>query len=622
MCGITGWVDFDRDLTTEGRVVQQMVDTLALRGPDDEGVWLSPHAALGHRRKAVIDPGNGAQPMVTPETTADGRPVAAICYSGEVFNFQELRGELRACGHQFRTRCDTEVVLRAYLEWGPDFVQRLNGMFAFAIWDGRSDEVLLYRDRLGIKPLFYYPTSNGLLFGSEPKAILAHPESKAVLSLDGLREILSFLRIPGRTPLREMYEVLPGHLLRVRNGGHREEKYWQLPAREHTDDRATTVQTVRDLLDDIVTRQLVADIPLCSLLSGGLDSSALTALAQQALDPTGKRRLRTFSLDFVGHVENFQPEPLRAAPDAPYVAELAAHVGTSHREVVLNTADLAAPDTQAAVWKALDLPYGIGDHGPSIHLLFQAIREEASVVLSGEAADELFGGYLWFHDQRAVQADTFPWHALQDKPVEEQSTAFLDRDLVRELNLPEYIADQYRTALAEVPYVEGESATERRMRAATYLNMTRFLPINLDRKDRLSMASGVEERIPFCDHRLVEYVFNVPWSMKTFDGREKSLLRAATRDLLPPSIVERRKAPYPSTQDAGYDQAMRQQLQKIVAEPNSPALPLFDLDAVHQQLDEAPGASSSMTKRALQDETPVRLNFWLEESDVSLDLTH
>ncbi|MFF3544716.1 asparagine synthase (glutamine-hydrolyzing) [Streptomyces platensis] len=621
MCGITGWVDFDRDLTTQGGAVQKMVDTLALRGPDDQGVWLSPHAALGHRRKAVIDPGGGAQPMVTPETTPDGKPVAAICYSGEVFNFQELRAELQSYGHRFRTRCDTEVVLRAYLEWGSDFVQRLNGMFAFAIWDGRTDEVLLYRDRMGIKPLFYYPTRNGLFFGSEPKSILAHPESSAVLSLDGLREILSFLRIPGQTPLNGMYEVRPGHLLRVGNGRRREEKYWEIPVQEHTDDRAATVRTVRELLEDIVGRQLVSDIPLCSLLSGGLDSSAVTALAQRALGDPRERPLRTFSLDFVGHVEAFRPEPLRADPDAPFVTELAEHVGTSHRKVVLNTAELSAPDTQSMVWQALDLPYGIGDHGPSIYLLYRAIREECSVVLSGEAADELFGGYLWFHDQRVVQADTFPWHALGDKTVEEQSTASLDRDLVRELNLPEYIADQYRTALAEVPRLEGESAMERRMREVTYLNLTRFMPICMDRKDRLSMANGVEERIPFCDHRLVEYVFNVPWSMKSFDGREKSLLRAATEDLLPQSILDRRKAPYPSTQDSGYDLAMRQELQKIISEPTSPALPLYDLERVREQLDEPSGEPSTMTKRALQDETPVRLNFWLGASDVRLDLT-
>ncbi|MGI5350357.1 asparagine synthase (glutamine-hydrolyzing) [Streptomyces sp. CA-250714] len=621
MCGTTGWINFDRDLTTEGRVVQKMVDTLVPRGPDDGGIWLSRHAALGHRRKGIMDPLNGAQPMTTPEKMPDGTPLAAISYTGEVFNFLDLREELKAKGHEFRTRCDTEVVLRAYIEWGPDFVERLNGMFAFAIWDGRTEEALLYRDRLGMKPLFYYPTGNGLLFGSEPKAILAHPESKAVLSLDGLRELLSFLRVPGQTPLKGMYEVRPGHVLRVRNGRRFEEKYWELRSWEHTDDLPTTVRTVRDLLEDIVTRQMRADVPLCSLLSGGLDSSALTALVQNSLDPTRNRRLRSFSVDFVGHVENFAPEPQRADPDAPFVAELAGHVGTNHRDIVLDTPDLASPQVWNAVWKALELPYGIGDHGPSIYLLFRAIREECDVVLSGEAADETFGGLLWFHDPRAVHADTFPWHALGEKTVEEQATTFLNRELVRELRLSEYIADQYRTALAEVPELEGETGLDRRMRTATYLNLTRFMPICLDRKDRLSMANGVEERLPFCDHRLVEYVFNVPWSMKTFDGREKSLLRAATKDLLPRSIVERRKAPYPSTQDAGYDLAMRQELKKIVAEPNSPALPLFDLDAVHEQLTAPSHAASSMAKRALQDETPVRLNFWLESSDVSLDLT-
>ncbi|NGO44254.1 asparagine synthase (glutamine-hydrolyzing) [Streptomyces ureilyticus] len=621
MCGTTGWIDYYRDLTTEGQVLQKMVDTLAPRGPDGEGIWLSPHVALGHRRKGVMDPGNGAQPMVTPETTPDGRPLAAISYTGEVFNFLDLREELKALGHPFRTRCDTEVVLRAYLEWGPDFVQRLNGMFAFAIFDARTDEALLYRDRLGMKPLFYYPTGNGLLFGSEPKAILAHPESKAVLSLDGLRDLLSFLRVPAQTPLKGMHEVRPGHLLRVRKGHRSEEKYWELQSREHTDDQPTTIRTVRDLLEDIVARQMVADVPLCTLLSGGLDSSALTALGQSILDPTRKQRLRSFSVDFVGQVENFKPEPQRAAPDAPFVAELARHAGTDHRDIVLDTPDLAAPHVLSATWKALDLPYGIGDHGPSIYLLFRAIRDECSVVLSGEGADESFGGLLWFHDQRAVHADTFPWHGLQEKTVEEQSTAFLDRDLVKELRLSEYIADQYRTALAEVPHLPGETGMERRMRTATYLNLTRFMPICLDRKDRLSMANGVEERLPFLDHRLVEYVFNVPWSLKTFDGREKSLLRAATRDLLPRSIVERRKAPYPSTLDAGYDRAILQELKSIVAEPNSPALPLLDRDAMHEALDASPDAPSSMAKRALQDETPVRLNFWLQSCDVSLDLT-
>lgn len=619
MCGIVGWADFARDLTAERRVLQAMVDTMALRGPDEEGVWVRPRVALGHRRLSVIDLEGGKQPMVTPETLPDGTPLAAISYSGEVYNFTELRGELAARGHRFRTRSDTEVVLRAYLEWGPEFVRRLNGMFAFAIWDARGEELLLYRDRLGIKPLFYYPTRDGVLFGSEPKAVMAHPESRAVLSLDGLRDVLSFVRVPGQTPMKGLYEVRPGHVLRVRDGHRSEERYWALEARPHTDDVPTTVRVVRELLEDIVSRQMVADVPLCSLLSGGLDSSALTALAQRGLASRGGGRIRSFSVDFVGQVENFAPEPLREAPDAPFAAELVRHVGTDHRVILLDNADLASPRVRSTVMRAWDLPYGEGDLGPSLYLLFREVRKESTVALSGESADEVFGGYLWFHDRRAVQADTFPWHALGERPVAELSTAFLDPGLTAELNLPEYIADQYRTALAEVPHLAGETGQDRRMRIASHLNITRFMPMLLDRKDRLSMANGVEVRVPFCDHRLVEYVFNVPWSMKTYDGREKSLLRGAVADLLPRSVVERRKAPYPSTQDAGYDRAIRQELEKIVAEPSSPVLPLLDLDAVRRHLDTPVEKASSMLVRGLHHETPARLDTWLGSYGVTLD---
>ncbi|MCM6778290.1 asparagine synthase (glutamine-hydrolyzing) [Nocardia sp. CDC159] len=617
MCGIAGWVDFARDLTVERPIVRKMMDTMALRGPDDEGMWVRPRVALAHRRLSVIDLEGGRQPMLTPETLPDGTPVAAISYSGEVYNFAELRAELVLLGHRFATRSDTEVVLRAYLQWGPEFVGRLNGMFAFAIWDSRSEELLLYRDRLGIKPLFYYPIADGLLFGSEPKAVLAHPDSRAVLSLEGLRYALSFVRVPGQTPLEGLYEVRPGHVLRVRDGHRFEQRYWELTSRPHTDDVDTTVARVRELLTDIVARQLVADVPLCTLLSGGLDSSALTALAQRTLDSD---RIRSFSVDFVGQVENFEPERLREAPDTPFAMELVRHVGTVHREILLNNADLVAAGVREAVLRAWDLPYGDGDLGPSLYLLFRAVAQQSTVALSGESADEVFGGYLWFHDPRVVESDTFPWHAIGDRPVAEQSTAFLDPELAAKLALPEYIADHYHSALAEVPQLAGESGHDRRMRAMSHLNLTRWLPVMLDRKDRLSMANGIEVRVPFCDHRLVEYVFNVPWSMKTFDGREKSLLRAATKDLLPQSIVERRKAPYPSTQDPGYDRAMKQVLGKIVAEPTSPALPLFDLDAIQKHLETPVRKAGSMQDRGLVNETPIRLNEWLDAYDVRLAL--
>ncbi|XVS68065.1 asparagine synthase (glutamine-hydrolyzing) [Actinosynnema sp. CA-299493] len=618
MCGIAGWVDFDRDLRAETEVAGRMTDTMACRGPDAEGLWTDRHVALGHRRLAVIDIEGGTQPMASPEPGPDGNPVAVLSYSGEVYNFAELRAELEGAGHRFRTRSDTEVVLRSYLQWGADFVTRLTGMFAFALWDSRRQELLLVRDRLGVKPLFFHPTPGGVLFGSEPKAILVNPHARAELDLDGLRDALALARVPGRTPLRNVYEVKPGHIVRVRREGIREDRYWALETSPHEDSVEETVAHVRELLEEIVDQQMVSDVPLCALLSGGLDSSALTALAQRTSNRTGQGPVRTFSVDFVGQTESFQPEEFREAPDAPFAAELVRHVGTDHRVVLLDTAAMVEPSVRDAVLRAWDLPYGIGDHDPSLYLLFKAVREESTVALSGESADEVFGGYLWFHTPRAAEADTFPWHAINTVPVSAQATSFLNHDLTAALDLDTYIADLYADAVRQVDHLPDADPLERRMRLASHLNITRFLPMLLDRKDRMSMATGLEVRVPFCDHRLVEYVYNTPWSMKTFDGREKSLLRAATADLLPESIVQRRKAPYPSTQDTSYDRAINEELGKVLAEPSSPVLPLLDLDAVQTHLAKPIDSPYSMMARSIHTEVPVRLNAWLNLHEVRM----
>src|SRR5919202_3417863 len=314
MCGIAGWVDFGRNLTAEQATVQAMTATMDCRGPDAEGLWIAPHVALGHRRLAVIDLQGGRQPMVVEE---DKQALAALTYSGEVYNFRELRAELSACGHRFRTHSDTEVVLRAYLQWGEDFVARLNGMYAFAIWDVRREELLLVRDRMGVKPLYYYPTPSGVLFGSEPKAILANPLLEPVVDDDGLRELFSFVKTPEQAIFQGMREVRPGQLVRVRREGTSKRRYWVLESREHADDTDTTVRTVRELLDDIVTRQLISDVPLCTLLSGGLDSSVVTALATKTLREQGSGGGRSFALGFVGYRDNFQPHEMRGNPHPP-----------------------------------------------------------------------------------------------------------------------------------------------------------------------------------------------------------------------------------------------------------------------------------------------------------------
>ncbi|GAA2087931.1 asparagine synthase (glutamine-hydrolyzing) [Actinomadura alba] len=620
MCGITGWVNFERDLSREGQVVQAMTDTMACRGPDDEGTWFAPHAALGHRRLAIIDIEGGRQPMILDE---DGRTLAAMTYSGEVYNFRELRTELEGHGHRFRTSSDTEVVLHAYQQWGEDFVDHLNGMYAFAIWDTRTEELLLVRDRMGIKPLYHYPTPHGVVFGSEPKALLANPEVDAVVTTDGLRELLAFVKTPERTVFDGMYEVRPGQIVRVRRTGITKRRYWRLEAREHTDDLDTTVRTVRELLDDIVDRQLISDVPLCSLLSGGLDSSAVTALAAKALSAQHAGPIRSFSVDFVGYTEHFKADPLRTTPDTPYVHELAEYIGADHTDIVLSTADLMDPAVRRTVLRANDAPNGMGDMYTSLYLLFRAIRSRSTVALSGESADEVFGGYRWFHDTEAVETDTFPWLAAMSYSLradDDTGSSLLAPGLVKRLDLPGYRAESYRAALAEVPYLDGVTGLERRMREICYLHLTRFVQVLLDRKDRMSMASGLEVRVPFCDHRLVQYVFNTPWSMKTFDGREKSLLRAAARDILPESILQRLKSPYPSTQDPTYERALRDELGKVLAQENAPVRSLINVDRAHEVLEDRVGAIS-LDRYRRNIELVLQLNIWLEDYDLKLDLT-
>ena len=617
MCGIAGWLSYSLNMQTQRDTLQRMTDTMALRGPDAAGVWVDGPVGLGHRRLSIIDIDGGKQPMLA--RLDDGREAAAITYSGEVYNFRELRAELKIRGHRFESRSDTEVVLRAYLEWGESFVEHLNGMFAFAVWDMRSQRLLLVRDRMGVKPLYYYRTADGVIFGSEPKALLANRLVPRKVRADGLREILEMVKTPGHAIFDGMNEVLPGEVVRIDRQGLTRRRYWQLEAREHPHSLEQTVSHTRDLLEDIVERQIVSDVPLCSLLSGGLDSSIITALASKKLLDSGKDNIRSFSVDFLDHGSGFTSDAVRGTPDAPFVRNLVERIHSSHNEIVLDSRELVDPTLRSQVIHALDLPPAYwGDMWPSLYRLFQEVRKHSTVALSGESADEVFGGYRWFHDPAAINADTFPWLTSVTGKYFDGKTLF-DSGLLRQLDMPGFLRDSYSEAIAETPILSTENQVERRMRQMSYLNLTRFVQTLLDRKDRMSMAVGLEVRVPFCDHRLVEYAFNIPWAMKAFDGREKSVLRAATRDLLPESISDRIKSPYPSTQDPAYEQGLRTSLAEIMASADAPVRQLLDTARVKQTLDRPIGQTSAMYDR-MGMELAVGLNTWLVEQDVHLDL--
>jgi asparagine synthase (glutamine-hydrolysing) len=616
MSGLAGWVDFRRDVRGQEPVLRSMAGTLACRGPDAEGVWLDAHVGLGHRRLAVLDPAGGAQPM----TVSAGDRTVTVATSGLVANYRSLRAELARRGQRCAGESDTEVLARAYLEWGEGCLPRLEGGFAAAIWEHEREVLILARDQVGVKPLYYSHTEAGVVFGSEPKAVLAHPLITPVVDADGLREALAFVHNPGATVFRDLQALPAGSGLRVSREGVRLWRYWQLEAAEHPDDVEATVANVRSMLEESIERQLAADVPVGTLLSGGLDSSAVTALVARQRAAVGAGPVRSFAVDFAGYAEGFTPDAMRPTPDAPFVRELAEYVGAEHTDLVLSSEQLMDPVARAAVARAFDLPVG-GDMFTSLYLLAGALRRHATVALCGESADEIFGGYQWFHDQ-AAWADTFPWLAAAGRFVGRETDpgqTLFRPDLVAKLEVADYQQDSYRAALTEVPHTEETDPTERRMREVSYFHLTRFGPFLFDRQDRMCLAHGLEMRLPLCPPQLVSYVFNTPWAMKTFDGREKSLLRAATRDMLPTSIAEREKSPYPATQDPAYERGLRERLQALLAAGDSPALELVDHQQLQTMLDSEIGAVSLQSSRA-NAELVLALNDWLTATGARLDL--
>ncbi|MER7577588.1 asparagine synthase (glutamine-hydrolyzing) [Streptomyces sp. NPDC126514] len=614
MCGIAGIVDFHPPSNGRGELITSMTDALTQRGPDEGRVWVGKSASLGTRRLSVIDVAGGSQPIVHQH---GDQPPVALAYTGEVFNHRELRAELAGRGHDFATDSDTEVVLHAYLEWGTACAERLLGMFAFAVWDGRSEELVLIRDRFGIYPMYYAEVPGGLAFGSEIKALLEHPCIAPEVGLDGLRAVIGFVKLPQSGIYRDVQEMMPGTLLRMNRTGISVHRYWSLTPKEHTDDLDTTIATVRELLEDSVRRQMVSDVPVGLFLSGGLDSSALTALAAQSPSAALDGKLRTFAVGFGGSQE-FRADDIRTTPDAPFVQRMVDHLGTVHTTVEVTGRELMDPQARAAVLRARDMPTPLGDLDTSLYLLCKAFRQDCTVALTGDGADELFGGYDWFLDPAFRKVQGLPWleYARQKLGAPgQQYTGLLDPDFVRQLELDQYEQDVYSTTVAGIETLDGESETDQDIRRMTYLNLTGYLRIILDRKDRMGMATALESRVPFLDHRLVEYVYNVPWSIKSFDGREKSLLRAAVRDLLPPSVLYRKKAGYPPTQDPAYAAGLRAELARILADRQAPVHTLLSPNAVRAFIEGGSGASRINRAGA---ELVVQLDLWLRNYQVHL----
>ncbi|MFC7443120.1 asparagine synthase (glutamine-hydrolyzing) [Laceyella putida] len=607
MCGIVGWIDWQNRFPEQQYWLKQMADAIQHRGPDAEGYWCADKVAFGHRRLIVIDPEGGVQPMIFRQ----GDHTYALTYNGEIYNYRELRQELEILGHTFKTQSDTEVLLHSYIEWGEDCVKRLNGIFAFAVWDEQRQQLFLARDHLGVKPLFFAERGSSVLFGSELKALLVHPLVKAEIDAQGLAEVFGNgpMRTPGVGVFKDVQEVRAGHTILFREGRKLVTRYWTLESAPHTDDIETTVERIRAILEDAVKRQMISDMPLVTMLSGGLDSSGLTALAARERNREGKT-LHTYSLDFVGSEQHFNQDLLHVSLDAPWVKRVSEHVGSEHHTILQDADELI--EHLLVPMRARDLP-GIGEMETSLYLLFREMKKEATVAISGESADEVFSGYPWFHQAEYLQAGTFPWRKSNIQYI----SAVLNPEMIKETRLEEYVDARYREAIAEVPALAGESELAARQREMSYLFITRFLPFMLDRKDRTSSYVGFEVRVPFCDYRLVEYLWNVPWDVKSVDQIEKGILRRAFNHVLPHDVLYRKKSAYPTAQNPAYYEAVKRMMQEVLADPNAPILPLISKPQLEQLMTlEQSQFDAGMVNKLY--EYLVQVNHWLKEYRITI----
>lgn len=561
MCGIAGVISFKEDMRGELASCGLMQRAMIRRGPDQRGILLSKEAAFVHTRLAVIDISGGRQPM----TAEVGGRRYTIVYNGELYNSPELRHELEK-EQKFSSRSDTEIVLRSYIKWGEECLERFNGIFAFAVYDEAERRVFFARDRAGVKPLFYYQTGSRLIFASEISALLEHPLVPREIDEKGVAELL--LMAPGRTPgcgvIHGIKELKPGHMGFFSENGFEIKRYWHLKAYEIKETFEETVYNVRSLLLDSIRRQLVSDVPVCTFLSGGLDSSIISSVAADELKKSGKK-LHTFSIDYLNNEKYFKSSHFQPNSDPEYIREMADYLDSEHHWTVVEVPELVAALEDAV--EARGLP-GMADVDASMLIFCREIKKFGTVALSGECADELFGGYPWFRDEDIRMTDGFPWAQST-----EYRSSFMRPEFAEKIDCADYVYSAYRRTADEAEKLPEDSALESRMREMTQLNFDWFMQNLLERKDRMSMYSGLEVRVPFCDHRIAEYLYNIKWEYKDYNGREKGLLREAMKDWLPEKVLHRKKSPYPKTHDPHFLTAVTERLREILSLPT----PLTDI---------------------------------------------
>lgn len=568
MCGIAGILSNNIDLREESEMIWKISNSLRFRGPDSRGEYIEPNAALIHRRLSVIDIQNGAQPMHFGKYT--------IVYNGELYNTEELRNELKRFGYTFDTLCDTEVVLKSFHKWKEKCADKFNGIFAFAVYDKESKRAFLCRDRIGVKPLYYSLVNGVFAFASRLESLLYVRGVEPVTNEEGLNEIfmLGPAKTIGKTVFRDIKELPPACFMYFEDGKFDIKQYWRLEAKPFEESEMQALEHTHFLVSDAIKRQLVSDAPLCTFLSGGLDSSIISRVAGEDYLEKGEV-LNTYSVDYVDNDKYFKSSVFQPNKDSDYINLISDYIGTKHHNIVLSNEALADALIDATLARSCP---GFTDVDSSLLLFCREVKRNYTVSLSGECADEIFGGYPWYHRTEVLFEDTFPWSRTTDVRRSILKSGFLP-------NGEDYMRSAYTETVNKTDFLSSDSKLEKRMREMFLLNLNWFMQTLLIRKDVMSMESSLEVRVPFCDYRIVEYAYNMPWSIKSYNNREKGILRKAFEDELPDIITWRKKSPYPKTFNPVYYNRVKEMVEHVLSDKTCPLYEMLNLKGVQAIID-------------------------------------
>jgi len=611
MGGIAGIVNFNQDMINSSGQINSMLQKISHRGKDSLGIHATHTACLGSRRQRFTDPSGESQPM----HRSIGEHTYTIVYDGELYNAKELRQELLLKGYAFFSHSDTEVLLLSYIEWGPSCPERLNGMFAFAVWEELSQRLFLARDRFGSKPLFYTLKNNAVCFASEIKCMLEY--TPPIVDEQGLLEIFALApaRTPGKTPFKGIEDLKPAECLFYSRLGMYIHRYWQFDCNRHMENAEETAVHLKSLIHDSAKKQMPAAAPVCTFLSGGFDSSVISALVSKYLMQKNKY-LNSFSIEFPQDELYFKENLYQPDSDSDFIKIITEFLKSGHSIFTCGIEEMAEALQDAVL--ARDMP-GMADVDSSLLLLCREIANNFSVAFSGECADEIFGGYPWFYNNDLLYSESFPWS--QSIPLRKK---LLNRSF-NKLPLESYARERYMETAAETPILNEEPKEKQLRRRMAYMNIKWFMISLLERQDRMGTAAGLEIRAPFCDNDIVDYAWNIPWDIMNYGNMEKGILRLAMKNILPYPIAMRKKSPYPKTHHPDYLKKVSSLLNDILNNKNSRILDLLDaeflknLTADPDQI-KTPWYGQLMTAPQLI-AFVTQLEHWLNTYNIQLDVS-